>query len=64
MTAHLEADLLRLVTVNPEWTPARLAYTLTMTVEKLSIAMLTLERRGVVERAGDGWRRRRSAVRA
>ena len=63
MTAAQQTTLIRLVTEHPGDNVAQLAHLATMTAEKLSIVMLTLERRGVVERAGDGWRRRRSAVR-
>ena len=64
MTAHREADLLRMVVVNPERTEAQHAYILGISPEDFQIACLGLERRGVLERTATGWQRRRSAVRA
>lgn len=61
--AARERNAIRLLIANPGLNAAQLAYLLTVPEAQAETCLLTLETRGVVERWGAGWRRRRSDVR-
>ena len=64
MTAAQQIALIRLVTEHPGDNVAQIAHLATMSEETAEYRLWSLEHRGVIERCGNGWQRRRSAVRA
>ena len=64
MTAAQQITLIRLVTEHPGDNVAQIAHLASARVEDTEYRLWSLEHRGVIERCGNGWQRRRSAVRA
>lgn len=59
---YRERTITRLIIEHPGQNLAQLAHLATMPEAQAAVTLAGLEARGVVERVGDGWQRRRSVV--